>query len=133
MQENKTNSTMKKPIFALALLAIVTMAFTFTSYRIADGPEMPEDVKEIVDNKCYGCHSADGKSDKAKEALMWDDISTLSKVKMIGKLDDISEAVQKGEMPPEKFLEKFPDKKLTEEESKLLIDWADATANKILE
>ena len=27
-------------------------------------------------------------------------------------------------MPPKKFLDKYPDKKLTEEESKLLLNWA---------
>ena len=64
---------------------------------------------------------------------MWDDLSSLSKVKQISKLDDISEAVEGGEMPPAKFLENFPDKKLTEEESKVLMEWANSSANKILE
>ncbi len=109
------------------------VAFSFTTLHKTGDIDMPDDVKSVVDDKCYGCHSADGKSDKAKDALMWDDISKLSKVKMIGKLDDISEVIEKGEMPPEKFLEKFPDKKLTDEESKLLKEWADSSANKILE
>ena len=124
---------MKKPIYSLAAIVLVSLTFSFTNLRISEDIEMPENVKSIVDNKCYGCHSAEGKSDKAKKALMWDDLSTLSKVKQISKLDDISEVVGEGEMPPAKFLENFPDKKLTEEESKVLIEWANNSANKILE
>ena len=124
---------MKKPIYSLAAIVLVSLTFSFTNLRISEDIEMPENVKSIVDNKCYGCHSAEGKSDKAKKALMWDDLSSLSKVKQISKLDDISEAVEGGEMPPAKFLENFPDKKLTEEESKVLMEWANSSANKILE
>jgi hypothetical protein len=35
-------------------------------------------------------------------------------------------------MPPAKFLEKKPEKKLTEEEKELLIDWAVVTAEKMI-
>ncbi len=124
---------MKKLIYSFAAIALISLTFSFTSLSISDEIIMPENVKSIVDNKCYGCHSAEGKSEKAKKGLMWDDLSTLSKVKQIGKLDDISEILGEGEMPPEKFLEKFPDKKLTEEESKVLIEWANSSANKLLE
>ncbi len=124
---------MKKLIYSFAAIALISLTFSFTSLSISDEIIMPENVKSIVDNKCYGCHSAEGKSEKAKKGLMWDDLSTLSKVKQIGKLDDISEILGEGEMPPEKFLEKFPDKKLTEKESKVLIEWANSSANKLLE
>ena len=35
-------------------------------------------------------------------------------------------------MPPEKFLEQKPEKKLTEDEQKLLVDWAEKTADEML-
>jgi len=93
---------------------------------------MPENVKTVVDNKCYGCHSPESKSDKAKNKLMWDDLNKLSKIKIISTLDAISEVTEKGEMPPEKFLESHPEKKLTDEEAKLLKEWAISSAEKIL-
>ena len=44
-----------------------------------NGIVLPADVKAVVDNKCYGCHSVDGQSDDAKEGLMWDSIPTIPK------------------------------------------------------
>ena len=40
----------------------------------------------------------------------------LSKSKMIHALREINEVVEENEMPPEKFLAKYPDKKLRDEE-----------------
>jgi hypothetical protein len=45
-------------------------------------------------------------------------------VKKITTLKEIAEVLEKGEMPPKKFLEKNPDKKLTEEQVKILTDWS---------
>ena len=35
-------------------------------------------------------------------------------------------------MPPEKFLAKYPDKALTEDEAKRLMDWANETADGLM-
>lgn len=60
----------------------------------------PADVKAVIDNKCYGCHSIEGKSDDAKEAMMWDSIPLYPKDRQIAVLDGISEVLEKGDMPP---------------------------------
>jgi mono/diheme cytochrome c family protein len=90
--------------------------------------EIPQDIQEIIDKSCFGCHNAESQSDKAKKKLQFDQLDGLSKSKLVGTLDEIVEVVEENEMPPEKFLEKYPDKKLTEEEAKKLKEWAEANA-----
>ncbi len=92
----------------------------------------PKKVKEVIDSRCYGCHSPEGKSDKAKKKLMWDDLPGMSKSDAVAKLDDIIEVLEKGKMPPEKFLAMKPDAKPTEKEVKILKDWADKTADHLM-
>jgi mono/diheme cytochrome c family protein len=87
-------------------------------------PAVPDNVKAIVDKSCFGCHNTDSKNDKAKEKLDLKTFDALGKKEMIHALGEIAETVEENEMPPAKFLEKFPDKKLTDAEKKILIDWA---------
>ncbi len=88
--------------------------------------EIPEDVKAVLDNKCTGCHSNDTKGGKSKMKMNFDKFTNgdYSTGKTISKLGKITKQLNKGKMPPKKFLEKYPDKKLTEEESNLLLNWA---------
>lgn len=96
------------------------------------GLEFPEDVSEILDKSCFGCHNVESSNDKSKKGLLLDQLPELSKSKMIGKLSDIAEVVEKSEMPPEKFLDKYPDKALTEGEAKRLKEWAEQAAEDLL-
>jgi len=92
------------------------------------GPEegfvIPEDVNQIFEKSCFGCHNVESSSDKAKKKLLIDQLAELSKTKLVAKLDDIGEVVAENEMPPEKFLAKYPDKALTEDEANRLKNWA---------
>lgn len=87
-------------------------------------PAVPDNVKAIIEKSCFGCHNTDSKNDKAKEKLDLKTFDALGKKEMIHALGEIAETVDENEMPPAKFLEKFPDKKLTDAEKKILIDWA---------
>lgn len=89
-------------------------------------------VKPIIDAKCLGCHSADSKNEKAKEKLIWANLSTMDKKAAAAALDEVVEVIEKNEMPPSKFLERYPDKKLTEKEAKSLKKWADKSASKMM-
>ena len=124
---------MFKTTLLMIAAATVALAFTFRSVHVKEDLEFPENVKSIIDDKCYGCHSEKGKSEKAKDKLMWDELSGLSKIKMISKLVDITEVIDEGEMPPEKFLNEHPEKKLTDEEASVLREWANSSAEKLLE
>lgn len=89
-------------------------------------------VKAIIDAKCYDCHSAKGE-EKAREELMWDELPRLGKMDQVYALDAIVETLEKDEMPPRDYLKKHPEDKLTAEEVRILVDWANALADKILD
>ncbi|NLJ42780.1 MAG: heme-binding domain-containing protein [Bacteroidales bacterium] len=92
----------------------------------------PADVKKVIDNKCYGCHSAQGKSPVAKGALLWDSLPNLKKSRIVAKLDNIVRVLQKNIMPPAGVVKKNPEMKLLPEESKLLQSWAVSKADSLL-
>ena len=125
---------------SLLLLAVVALFIRAryndqskdTSMRNLSGVVLPADVKAVVDNKCYGCHSVDGQSDDAKKGLMWDSIPHYSKARQISVLDDIAEVLDKNEMPPEDFLKEYPEAKLNPAESQLLKNWAETTADELM-
>jgi hypothetical protein len=124
-----------KKFFPLILIVFVFASF---STFAAEKPQplkpvnMPDDVKAIIENKCFGCHNTDSKNDKAKEKLDLKTIDSLTSPKMISALKEIAEVVDENEMPPAKFLEKFPDKKLTDAEKKTLMDWANNEAKSLM-
>jgi len=128
------------PILATALVTIAFAQFTpasktsklsYESEILA--PEIPADVKAVIDKSCFGCHSEKGKSDDAKDALRWDKMAEYDKAKLVSVMDEIIETIEKEEMPPEKFLEKKPEVKPSKEEYALLLKWAEKEADKLLE
>lgn len=124
-----------KSLFSLVLIVFL---FAPVSVSASGNPQpmkpvsIPDDVKTIIDKSCFGCHNTDSKNDKAKEKLDLKTIESLDKSKMIHALREIAETVEEGEMPPAKFLEKFPDKKLTDAEKKKLMDWAKNEAKSLM-
>ena len=81
-------------------------------------------IKEIIDQKCYDCHSEQGDDEEAKEELLWDELPKLGPMDQVFTLDAIAEAVEDGDMPPFLHVLWRPGRKLTDEEAKLLINWA---------
>ena len=85
---------------------------------------MPDNVSKIIEQKCFGCHNTDSKNDKAKEDLDFKTLDGLSTMKKVSSYNKIAEVLEKQEMPPKKFLERFPDKDVTDEERTALLEWA---------
>jgi cytochrome c553 len=132
---------MKIRFTLLSLLAVAFIALTaFVSQppvMLDSNPEgtefvIAEDVNAILDNKCFGCHNVESKNEKGKKKLMIDQLSELSKAKLVAALGNISETVENGDMPPQKFLDNYPDKALTEEEAQAIKEWADNAADDLL-
>ena len=123
------------PILLILLTIVIQSSVlnTGNTSKVAGDLNIPENVKSVIDNKCFGCHNVDAKSDKAKDKLLFDKLDELSKVKLIAKLGDIGEAVGEGNMPPEKFIEQKPEANLSEEERKLLVEWSEQAADKLME
>ncbi len=132
---------MKRIIYLLlptaAFLMILTSFQTAEPNQAAPASQdeefvIPEDISAIFDKSCFGCHNADADSEKARKKLMIDKLGELSKAKLVGKLGEIGDVVGKNEMPPEKFLQKYPDKTLTEQESIRLVEWTEEAANNLM-
>ena len=87
------------------------------------GFTVPDNIQPILDKSCLPCHGADGTS-KAKMKWNYEKMKSMKTSKMVGKLSKIASKVEKGKMPTKKFNEKYPDKQLTTDEKKALIDWA---------
>lgn len=119
---------------------VLSAALVLPAFTGSDGHESFDDaptaikfskkVDAVIKDKCYGCHSAEGKSDKAKAALMWDDLASLDGGMQAEKLKSISKVLSEGSMPPKMMVEKMPEKKLTEKESALMTKWATKSAKK---
>ena len=133
---------MKKLALLMTISAFVVFVFsqlTIVKSNIephsaySDDYEFPENVKAVIDKSCYGCHSENGRSDDAKDALRWDIFNEYDKEKLVSLMDEIIEVIEKEEMPPEKFLEKKPEAKPTEDEYAILLEWAELEAEKLLE
>lgn len=88
--------------------------------------EIPGNVQSILDKSCVMCHNNETKNTKGKLKLNFDKFTNgdYSKGKLIGKLRGITKVLGKSSMPPKKFLAKHPEKALSAEDSKTLLDWA---------
>lgn len=125
----------------LNLIPTFFILFIFTAFIVKAGDqlpvktsfEMPENIKAIVDKSCFGCHNSESQNEDAKEDLNFSTFNELSKIKKLGTLKHISEVVEKGEMPPKRFLERFPDKKLSEEETNMLTEWVKKESSALIE
>lgn len=126
----------------IVILPVLTFFVLATAFQFIDNtPEqsypgdkitIPEDVSTILDNSCFGCHNTESQNDKGKKKLSIDTMGDLTSVKLVAKLSEISDVVNENEMPPEKFLSKYPDKALSAEDAKRLTEWADATAEELM-
>ena len=93
--------------------------------------EMPDDVQVIIDKSCYACHSTKSSSIKSKMKLNFDKLPDLKVSKQISKLMKISKVISKGKMPKKKYIEKYPEKRLSNEEAIRISSWAVNYAGKL--
>ena len=136
MKKNKIKVLIWLPVIAGSFVLFTAFGTFSTNQSGKAGPEdgfvIPDDVNEILNNKCFDCHNVNAEGEKAKKKLLLDKLPELSKAKLISKLDGIAETMKEGEMPPEKFLTKYPEYTPTREEAQLLIDWANSAADELL-
>ena len=92
----------------------------------------PLNVMAVIDGKCLGCHQPGAKSEKAMEKLQWEKLQSMDDVDLVAQLDEIMEVLEEGSMPPEKVIQKYPDLKLTDEETATLNAWTEEHLNKLM-
>ena len=124
----------KSFISVLVILFVFASAVVFAIEKptVTSASEVPEEVQAIIKKSCFGCHNTDSGNDDAKEELDFKKLDDLSLMKQISAYKHIGETVEDNDMPPKRFLEKFPDKKLTAEEKQVLIAWAKKEAEALV-
>ena len=129
-----------------SILSAILLVFLFSNFTLIDNgnsgfsnPEdgakyrVPRKVNTIIQKSCYGCHNSDSENEKGKKKLDFDKIGgEYNNIKSAGKLRDISKAILENEMPPEKFLEHYPEKALNDVEKQTLGDWATFESGRLL-
>lgn len=131
----KTSAIIWLPLIVVFFISTAFISFQSTPSQnlgAEEGFVIPDDVNQIFEKSCFGCHNVESSNEKATKKLLIDQLSELSKAKLVGKLGDIEEAVEEGEMPPKKFLAKYPDKALTADEANRLKGWAQETADELM-
>jgi hypothetical protein len=132
---------MKKTFLAVIVIvaaSLAVMAFTYTSKQTTNPPQLkvlpafPEDVQKVLDNSCVDCHSDASSNDKSKAKLNLTDWTKLSDSKKVGKMQDMLDVLGKGEMPPEKYVAKFPEHALTKENKDLLVKYLNDETTKLM-
>jgi len=118
--------------FAVLFLFVASVAISSEKPTKTSSKKMPDNVKAIIDKSCFGCHNTDSKNEDAKEELDFKKLDGLSDMKKIGAYKHIGETVEENDMPPKKFLQKYPDKALTDKEKKELIAWAKKEAENLV-
>lgn len=111
--------------------------------------DVPEAVASMLKTSCYDCHSVESTypwysrvapsswlvaSDvrEAREELNLSEWKNLPKRKKIKNLENIKDEVGEGHMPMPIYLVLHWDAKLTDEQRKQIVDWANAYQDQIL-
>ena len=128
---------MKSLLTSFLSLVVLISFYAFQSSSNDNQPNMsvgdfsltdvPEDVQAILDNSCLPCHGADGQG-TAKLKWNWEKMPELTTSKQVSKLSKVVDEVNEDKMPKPKYLKKHPEAKLSDEQKKVLVDWAERTA-----
>ncbi len=123
---------MKKKI---ALIVIAGGMFILFQSNLPD-PELisqiPEEVGTLLESTCYDCHTTGAKSEDALKAVNFNEWEGYRVSKKVAVLGDICKVLEKGKMPPEKYLKSHPDKQFTDAQKKLICDWTKEASDKLL-
>jgi hypothetical protein len=137
---------MKNKIILFGIVGIIgitaiSLSFTYIKKDMKDLPnrntviEIPANVQTVIDKSCVMCHHSDSKNSPAKINLSFDKFKTgdYSVAKIVGKLGNIINAIDDASMPPKKYLENNPQRVLTDNDKKIIKDWANKNISKFSE
>jgi hypothetical protein len=109
-------------LFFAALIAIPVSAQPAQKTSDIQKP-IPADVMKLLGKSCVTCHSDQG-GKMAMSVLNITSWEKYSSKKQAAKANSMCKMVTKDKMPPKSFREGNPDAVLTQEDIKLLCDWA---------
>lgn len=134
----------------ILLLGLVVIQFfqpeenkspAYSGHRLNDAYKVPTDVDEMLKASCYDCHSNNTEPmwymkiqpigwwighhiEEAKEELNFDEFGAYSLARQFHKFEEIGEMVGEGEMPLSSYTLVHDNAKLSEEDVKVIVDWA---------
>lgn len=150
-------SKFKKYIWIGLLLALIIIQFVGPAKPVVsmDNPndllsttDVSEDVSVMLKNACYDCHSMEtkfpayskvapvswfinGHIKHGREELNFSDWNTFDKRTKIKLLKKIEEEVEEGKMPMASYTWLHSEAKLSDDQKKQLMTWADEMANQV--
>lgn len=119
------------------------------SASIERDQNVPPDVRALVRRSCFDCHSNEtvwpwysaitpanflvaGDVTAGRKRLNFSDWQSYKAIRRQGLLERISDQVFFGQMPLPQYLYLHPEAKLSDEEVRILIDWADGEADRLI-
>ena len=116
----------------MAVLAAGFLAAGLTYRDIQHVKTFPEDVEKVLKNSCFDCHTTGAGGKDAKAALNFETWNDYKLTRKISLLTSISEVLEEGIMPPEKYINNKPDGALSKEQVKLVVDWCTKETEKLM-
>ncbi|MBC8319774.1 MAG: heme-binding domain-containing protein [Bacteroidetes bacterium] len=150
---------MKKAIYLIIALLIVVqfipaylpeVSYDNPKDMLTNNPNITDDVKMILKNSCYNCHSNETNYPwyarvipisflvshdikDGREELNFSHWENYKKIEKAGILDDISGSVSNGEMPKKIYTLIHRNASLSDAEKKIIVNWADEFAESLFE
>ena len=128
----KTNKKVLITVFGFVLTGSILTSSQLNGDEGESKLDMPENVHAVIEKSCMGCHNSMSQNQKAKDKLNFTTFNELTEIKKIKTLREIVEVLEEKKMPPKKFIDRHPDKNLTEEEEILLKKWAEKEAKAVI-
>ena len=94
--------------------------------------DFPEAVQKVFETSCFDCHGDAASNAKAKMKLNFGKWSDMSDAKKVGKMQDIQDVVTKGDMPPKKYRENYPDRVPGQEQKDIISKWVTEESAKLM-
>lgn len=136
---------MKKPflpviVIITTVLAIMAFAYPATrSLNSNNDPQQekvvqafPDDVQKVLETSCFDCHGATSSNSKALGKVDFSKWNDLPDAKKVAKLQDIIDILNKGDMPPAKYVNNYPDRAPGKEQKDIIIKWASQESDKLM-
>ena len=124
---------MKRHAARFLLTCMASLALLAFRPGPANGPEIPDEVNQVLKHSCFDCHSNSAKKKVPKAALNFDKWDSYKATKKISKLDGICKTVENNKMPPEKYVNDNPGKALSADQKRVLCEWAKKESESLME
>jgi len=153
---NKRKGMFKKILLVLLVILII-IQFIHPARNVSNGDQpynvaklyaVPDSVKVILDKACMDCHSNNTRYvwyfkiqpvdwwlthhiNEGKDELNFDEFTNKPIRYQYNKLDESEKQVKEGEMPIDSYLWIHKDAKLSEQEKRIFMNWAESIRNEM--